>query len=242
VQITTGAHIRSIDELPPARAYVFDTSAQSLLQIAGDRLYSRYIRALQRQASGNAVSKVDFIVSEPIPWIVPELGQSGTVHLGGISSDIRRAEWEIVAGKHPEQPFVVLSQPSVFDPSRSPAGTHSVWAYAHVPAGSTLPQVQTISAAIEKAAPGFRDTIIDTRATTAAEIAERNPTMTGGDFASGAITTRQIIARPVLSTNPWKAGDNIFLCSAATAPGPGVHGMSGHNAAKAVLQITRNRQ
>jgi len=238
VRLTTDTHVDSIEDLPQARAYFFDTSARHFLQIVADRVTPGYRRGLARLRAGNAVSKVDFVTSAPIPWRSPEVGLAGSVHLCGTREDIWRAEDEVARGRHAERPMIVLSQPSTFDGTRVPEGMHSIWAYAHVPAGSTVPQTAVIEDAIERYAPGFRDTILAVRTTNAAQIGARNPTMPGGDFASGAVTLRQILARPNLRRAPWLAGDGLYLCSTATFPGPGVHGMAGYGAARHALRST----
>ncbi|WP_349884951.1 NAD(P)/FAD-dependent oxidoreductase [Microbacterium sp. WHRI 7836] len=236
VAIHRSVKVCSMQELPRARAYLFDTSARDLLTIAQNQVNSRYVKALRRVRPGDAVSKVDLILSGPIPWSDPRLSDAGTVHLGGTAADIREAEQLVAAGRHSASPAIVLSQPSRFDPTRAPGGLHSVWAYSHVPAGSPEPQTDVVVSSIEKHAPGVRDLLVTSRATTARDIADRNPTMVAGDFASGAITTRQILARPNMSPTPWRAARHIYLCSAATAPGPGVHGMSGFGAARTALR------
>lgn len=243
VKIHTDTPVHDVRHLPRARAYFFDTSARTMMSAAAGalRIGARYRAALNRMIPGNAVSKVDIVLSQPIPWSDSVIGQAGTVHLGGTRSEILRAEDAVARGRHATDPMVILSQPSIFDPSRTAEGLHSVWAYAHVPAGSVLPQTEQVLDAIERHAPGVRDLVVDSRSTTAAQISTRNPTMIGGDFASGAITLRQIVARPVVSAAPWRAGENVYLCSAATAPGPGVHGMGGYGAARAALRQVYRR-
>ncbi|WP_374107616.1 phytoene desaturase family protein [Microbacterium sp. F2E] len=230
-----GHEINAMDQLPAARAYFFDTSARDLVEICGSRVHSRYRRAVDRMVRGNAVSKVDIVVTEPIPWLTRDVSFAGTVHLCGDLQDIRRAEDDVARGRHSERPMIILSQPSLFDPSRAPGGLQMIWAYAHVPAGSNTPQTEAVVRSIERFAPGFRDTVVDTRATTASQIGQRNPTMVGGDFASGALSTRQLLKRPRLSPVPWLAGNGLYLCSTAAAPGPGVHGMGGYGAAQHAL-------
>ena len=235
-KIETGTPVRSLDELPPARAVLFDTSAATLARIGGDRLHPRYRRALTRLRNGNAASKVDFVLSEPVPWANSDVASAGTFHIGGDRREIALAEQQVAAGRHAERPYVLASQPSLFDSTRAPEGLHTLWSYAHVPAGSTLDMTESVIKQIERFAPGFRDTIIASTATTAADLECGNANLTGGDIAAGAITLRQLLARPVLSRKPWKAGAGLFLCSAAAVPGPGVHGMGGFHAAKLALQ------
>ncbi|MFC5338149.1 phytoene desaturase family protein [Leucobacter denitrificans] len=229
-------HITKLSDLPHAKAYLFDTSASDMVSIAGDRVTTRYANAAARVTPGDAVSKVDLVLEQPIPWKDEQVGRAGTVHVCGTQRDVRLAEYEVSKGRHAENPMIVLSQPSAFDASRAPSGKHVVWAYAHVPAGSNLPQTETILRSLERFAPGTQDLVAATRSTTAREIGTRNPAMPGGDFASGALTLRQVVGRPVLSANPWQAGNGIYLCSGAAAPGPGVHGMAGHRAAVSAIK------
>ncbi|MCK8469049.1 NAD(P)/FAD-dependent oxidoreductase [Microbacterium sp. KSW4-16] len=235
-KIHTDTRVSDIRQLPHARAYFFDTSATDMISIATDRIDPRYSRALGRMRYGNAVSKVDLILSGPIPWADARLAQAGTIHMGGDDRDIRRAEAEVAQGRHAENPMIVLSQPSTFDATRVPPGLHAIWSYAHVPAGSDLSQQDAVLRSLERVAPGVRDLVVSARSTSAREIGIANPAMPGGDFASGAITTRQILARPSFVRSPWSAGNGIYLCSGASAPGPGVHGMGGYSAAQAALR------
>ncbi|HIY65859.1 MAG TPA: NAD(P)/FAD-dependent oxidoreductase [Candidatus Agrococcus pullicola] len=235
-KIETGAPVRSLDELPPARAVLFDTSAATLARIGGDRLHPRYRRALTRLRNGNAASKVDFVLSEPVPWANADVASAGTFHIGGDRREVALAEHQVAAGQHAERPYVLASQPSLFDSTRAPEGLHTLWSYAHVPAGSTRDMTESVIEQIERFAPGFRDTIVASTATTAVDLERGNANLTGGDIAAGAITLRQLLARPVLSRKPWKAGAGLFLCSAAAVPGPGVHGMGGFHAAKLALR------
>lgn len=235
-RIETDRTIESFDELPFARAILFDTSAATLARIGGARLHPRYRRALTRLRNGNAASKVDFVLSEPVPWAADRVSSAGTLHIGGSSEELALAEKQVAQGRHAEHPYVLASQPSLFDDTRAPAGRHTLWSYAHVPAGSTLDMTESIIRQIERFAPGFRDTIVSSRATTALDLERGNANLTGGDIAAGAITLRQLLARPVLSRKPWKAGTGLFLCSAAAVPGPGVHGMGGFHAAKLALR------
>lgn len=233
--IETGRKISSLDELPAARAVLFDTAPRALLEIAGPQLHPRYRRALERWRHGNAASKVDFALSAPAPWTNPELRRAPTIHLGGTSAVVSAAERDVAAGRHPTSPYVLVSQPSVIDDSRAPAGQHTLWSYTHVPAGSNRDMTEAITAQIERFAPGFRDVIMASTATPATTIERGSPSFVGGDIANGAITLRQLIARPKLGS-PWRAGVGLYLCSAASVPGPGVHGMGGLHAAQLVLR------
>lgn len=236
VRITTGTRINSLNDLEPAHAHVLDVSPREALRIANSELSPRYRRNLLRAKPGLGVSKVDFVLSEPIPWLDERVGGAGTVHMGRNWDAMDRAMRELKRGRHPDDPFVLLSQPTTFDPSRAPKGRHVVWAYTHAPNNSPQPATDAIVAKIEAHAPGFRDTILSAKARTPQETGRQNPTMPGGDFASSALNLRQLFIRPVLSSDPWRAGESVFMCSGATTPGPGVHGMSGYNAAMSVIR------
>lgn len=229
--------VRSLRELPPARAVLLDVTPKALAAIAGNRLPDRYRRRLLRYRYGNAAAKVDFALAGPVPWRHPELALAGTLHLGGTRAELAEAENAVAAGRHPRRPYVLVSQPSQFDPTRAPAGQQAVWAYTHVPRGSTVDPTTAVSAQIERFAPGFQDLILGSRSLTAAQLAEYNPNYVAGDIASGAGSVAGLIARPVLSTEPWRIPSRgLYLCSAATPPGPGVHGLAGWNAAKSALR------
>lgn len=236
VQIVRNHPVRNLEELPPARAYVLDLSPPQALRIAGRYLSPRYRRNLLRARAGLGVSKVDFVLSEPVPWLAQHVGQAGTVHMGRSWQEIDRAMRELRRGRMPADPFVLLSQPSVFDPARAPANRHVLWAYTHAPNNSPVPATEAITAKIEAHAPGFRDTVLTVKPRSARETGQENPAMPGGDFAASALNLRQLFVRPVLSRDPWRAGKNVFLCSGATAPGPGVHAMNGRNAALSALR------
>jgi phytoene dehydrogenase-like protein len=179
---------------------------------------------------------VDFILSGPVPG-PPEVARAGTVHLGGTRAEVAAAEADVKAGRHPERPYVLVSQPSLFDPTRAPAGRHTLWTYCHVPRGSTTDMTEAITAQIERFAPGFRDLILDSHSSTAAQLGEYNENYVGGDFGSGAVDLRQMIARPVLAAQPWATPlKGVYLCSQSAPPGPGVHGMAGFHAAKLALR------
>ncbi|MCC9174022.1 phytoene desaturase family protein [Arthrobacter sp. zg-Y179] len=235
--ISTGHRITSLDEVAGARAVILDVSPSVLLELGGDRLPPRYARALERFRYGNAACKVDFILSGPVPWANPEMARTGTAHLGGTRAELAAAEDDVAAGRHPARPYVLLSQPSGFDPTRAPAGRSVLWSYCHVPAGSTVDMTEAVTAQIERFAPGFRDVIVDSRVTTAADLAQYNANYVGGDFGGGAVTLAQMLIRPVLSPKPWRTAlPGVYLSSASTPPGPGVHGMGGLHAAKLALR------
>ncbi|MET1051111.1 MAG: NAD(P)/FAD-dependent oxidoreductase [Mycetocola sp.] len=235
-EIITGHEVAGLRELPPSRAVLLDTSPRGLQKIAGNRLPAGYSARLSRFAYGNAVSKVDFALSGPVPWTNPELAQTGTLHLGGTRAELARAERDVSRGKHPDNPYVLVSQPSSFDPTRAPEGKHVLWAYTHVPAGSTVDRTEAVIAQIERFAPGFRDLILASASKTAVDYERYNPNYVGGDISAGDVNLPQLVARPVLSPQPWRTPlDGVYLCSSATPPGPGVHGLPGYNAALLAL-------
>ncbi|SEB75344.1 Phytoene dehydrogenase-related protein [Paramicrobacterium humi] len=236
-EIVTDHEISSLAELPRARAVILDTSAAGLQQIAGDRLPPAYARWLDRFHFGQAVAKVDFALSGPVPWAASDLAKTATLHLAGTRADIARSERQVARGRHPDDPYVLVSQPSQFDATRAPTGKHVLWAYTHVPRGSTLDRTEAITRQIERFAPGFRDLIIASSARTAVDLDNYNPNYVGGDIAAGDVNLRQLIARPVPSPDPWRTPvPGLYLCSASTPPGPGVHGLGGWRAALSALR------
>jgi phytoene dehydrogenase-like protein len=229
--------VREPADLPPARAVLLDTTPQQLLRLAGPGLPAAYVRTLAGYRYGPGAAKVDFILSGPVPWANPELAQAATVHLGGTREQVRVAEREVARGRHAAWPFTLVAQPSSFDALRAPAGRHVLWTYSHVPAGSDRDLTAVITAQLEQAAPGFAEVVVASRAMSAADFARYNPNYVGGDFGTGAVTLRQVLARPVPVPAPWRTPrPGFYLCSAATAPGPGVHGMGGYHAAKLALR------
>ena len=236
-RIETDTAVGSIDELPAARAYIFDTSARALVRIAGERMPTAYGRRLARFRYGNAVAKVDFALSAPVPWQNEHLRGAGTVHVAGTRAELARSEADVAAGRHPDSPYVLVSQPTVLDPTRAPAGKHVLWTYTHVPRGSTVDRTEAITAQLERFAPGFRDTIISSSSETAVEVERQNPNYIGGDIAAGETSVWQLIARPTFSTDPWRTpADGVYLCSSSAVPGPGVHGLGGYYAARSALR------
>ncbi len=235
--IETGQWVRSLAELPPARATLLDVSPRALISMAGDRLPSRYGAALRRYRYGAGVCKVDFALSGPVPWTNEDCRRAGTLHVGGTFEQMAAAEAEVAAGKHPERPYVLVVQPGVADPSRAPAGRHTLWTYCHVPAGSDIDMTAAIEAQVERFAPGFRDLILARSVRTAADEEAHNPNYVGGDIAVGMQTIRQTIARPVARWNPYRTPiRGVYLCSSATPPLPGVHGRCGELAALSALR------
>ncbi|SFY39163.1 NAD(P)/FAD-dependent oxidoreductase [Streptomyces atratus] len=233
----TGHHVRDLAELGDIPLVMLDISPKEFLSIAGQRLPARYARALCRYRYGPGAAKADFLVSEPIPWSNPLVRQAGTVHLGGTHADIVRQETATAAGERVADPFVLVVDPAVTDPSRTSGGKRPVWAYAHVPNGDTRDPVDLIRRRIEEYAPGFSDTVIASRGLSAMQYETYNPNYVGGDIASGAMTLRQSLARPTVRRDPYKTPlPGVFLCSSATPPGPSVHGMCGYFAAQSALR------
>ncbi len=236
-EIRTGWWVRSLDELPPAGIYLFDITPRHLLTIAGDALPSGYQRTLRRYRYGPGVFKLDYALDGPIPWRNPAVGRGGTVHVGGTLEEISASEQDAWQGRHSQRPFTLVVQPSLFDPSRAPAGKHTVWAYCHVPNGSTVDMTAAVEAQIERFAPGFRDLILSRSAMNAAQMEQYNPNYVGGDINSGVQDLFQHFTRPAVRISPYTTPNpRIFLCSSATPPGGGVHGMCGYWAAQAVLR------
>lgn len=237
-RIVTGHEVRSLGDLTPAKAVLFDTSVPGMLRIAGSQIPTPKRGALRRFRFGNAAAKVDFALSDPVPWTNEALRRAGTVHIGGTRAEIAAAEGSVAHGRHAERPYVLGSEPTVVDPTRAPKGKHVFWAYAHVPAGSDIDQTEAITRQVERFAPGFRDTILQSSSRTAAHMSDHNPNYVGGDIAAGAASFWQLVKRPVLSSDPWRMGGGMYLCSESSAPGPGVHGMAGWRAAKSALRHT----
>lgn len=237
-EIVTQRRIESLDDLPPARSILCDVTPRQLLKIAGNRLPVRYRRSLGAYRYGMGVFKIDWALSGPIPWKDGACSLAGTVHLGGTLEEIsasERAAWE---GKSCERPFVLLAQPSLFDPTRAPAGNHTAWAYCHVPNSSSEDMTEKIENQIERFAPGFRRRVLFRRIHTPADLERHNANLVGGDINGGAATARQLFLRPTLRLYSTPV-DGLYLCSASTPPGGGVHGMCGYFAARRALRYLR---
>jgi phytoene dehydrogenase-like protein len=235
--IETGRWVRSLSELPSASTVLLDVSPQALALLAGDRLPVRYRAALRRFRYGPGVCKVDFALSGPVPWTNQDCRRAGTLHLGGPFEQVAAAEAEVAAGKHPLNPYVLVVQPGVADPSRAPAGRQTLWTYCHVPSGSDVDMTGRIEAQIERFAPGFRDLVLARAVRTAADEEARNPNYVGGDIGVGLQTLRQTVLRPVARWNPYRTPiRGLYLCSSATPPVPGVHGRCGELAALTALR------
>ncbi|MFF3249590.1 phytoene desaturase family protein [Actinacidiphila glaucinigra] len=227
--IHTGVLVRKLDELPPARAYVFDTSPTALARIAGlGDAYRNY-------RYGPAVWKIDYALDGPVPWTATEPRRAGTVHIGPTFAEIGDALNRAVRGRPPQTPFLITAQPTVVDPGRAPEGKHVFWVYGHVPNGWRGDATEAVERQIERFAPGFRDLVLARAVSGPAELAARNENYVGGDIGSGAFAGLQTAFRPKVRWNPYATSrPGVFLCSSASPPGPGVHGMSGHHAARAV--------
>ncbi|OGO27947.1 MAG: FAD-dependent oxidoreductase [Chloroflexi bacterium RBG_16_54_18] len=237
-EVTTSTFIESINQLPDARAYLFDVSPRSLLKLFGDKFPAGYRRQLERYRYGPGVFKVDFALSEPVPWIAPECHTAGTVHLGGTLEEITTSERLVGKGQHPEHPFILVAQHSKFDPGRAPENQHTLWTYCHVPNGSTHDMTERIISQIERFAPGFRHIILDLHTRNAMQTEAYNPNYVGGDINVGVQDLWQLYARPAIRLEPYTTPLNhVFLCSSATPPGGGVHGMCGYYAARSALRF-----
>lgn len=235
--VHTGVDISDLRQLPAARAVLLDITPRALVRLAAERMPAGYRRALERFRYGGGVAKIDFALSDPVPWADPDVALAGTVHVGGTRSEIAAAENAVVRGELPDAPYVLVSQPSLFDSTRAPEGRHVLWAYTHVPAGSTADREAAVVAQIERFAPGFRDTILATSSRTAVDVASWNPNFPGGDISAGAPSLSQLVGRPVYSPEPWRTPiPGIYLCSSSTSPGPGVHGLAGWQAALSALR------
>lgn len=236
--LVTDCPITSADQLPKANAYLFDTTPAAIGRIYGRQLPTRYRRLARHFRFGNAASKVEFVLSGPVPWADPRVSAAGTVHVGGAREEMALAEHTIAEGHHAKRPMTLLCQPATIDQTRvGPGGELPLWTYAHVPSGSTVDVTDAITAQIERFAPGFRDVIVTSKCTTAAEMSRYNENYVGGDIAAGAVSMYRMVARPALSMNPYRVPiPGVYLCSASTPPGPGVHGMCGYFAAKRVLR------
>jgi len=235
-QVETGRWVGSLAELPPSRVVLLDVTPRQLAALAGSSIAGRAARTLRGFRYGPGVCKVDWALSGPVPWQAAACREAGTVHLGGTLAEIARSEADAVAGKHAERPYCLVAQPGVVDASRAPAGQHTLWGYCHVPSGSTVDMSDRIEAQIERFAPGFGELILARSVKTAADMERYNPNYIGGDINSGAATLRQTLFRPTVRWNPYRTPlPRVYLCSASTPPGGGVHGMCGDGAARTAL-------
>ena len=236
-EIVTGARVGSLSELPPARAVLCDVTPRQILELAGDRLPVGYRDALRRYRYGPGVFKLDLALDGPIPWTADECRRAGTVHVGGSLPEIAASERGVWRGVTSERPFVLLAQQSLFDSTRAPSGKHTVWAYCHTPNGSQEDLTERIEAQIERFAPGFRERILARHTMTAVEMERYNANYVGGDINGGVQDLRQQFTRPVVRPNPYRTPiPGLYICSSATPPGGGVHGMCGYFAARTALR------
>ena len=236
-EILTGFQVKSLSQLPPAKAVLLDITPQQLLEIAGYDLSKVYKWQLERYRYGMGVFKIDWALDGPIPFTAPECRQAGTVHLGNTLEEIAQTEAQSSRGQHPEKPFVLLAQQSLFDASRAPAGQHTAWAYCHVPNGSTLDRTEVIEKQVERFAPGFRDRILARHVFNTEKLQAYNPNYIGGDINGGIIDLSQLYTRPAVQLSPYRTSiKGIYICSSSTPPGGGVHGMCGYHAAQRALK------
>lgn len=240
-QVQTGFQVRHLNELPKAKAVLLDVTPKQLLEIAGEKLSALYKWQLNNYRYGMGVFKIDWALSDPIPFTANEARQAGTVHIGNTFYDIAAAEKATAAGVHVEKPFVLLAQPGVFDSTRAPHGKHTAWAYCHVPNGSVKDMTQAIEQQVERFAPGFKDTILAKHTMNTQEIQAYNPNYIGGDINGGIIDIGQLYTRPALRISPYRtSAAGLYICSSSTPPGGGVHGMCGYHAARQALKDVFN--
>lgn len=232
--------VASADDLPPAKAYLFDLTPRQLLSISGLGLAPSYRQKLSRFRYGPGVFKMDWALAEPIPWKADVCRRAGTVHLGGSYEEIAAALQDVCAGRIPKKPFIVLAQPTLFDDSRAPEGKHTAWAYCHVPHACDKDFSEDIENVIERYAPGFRDCISGRHAFSAVGMEEHNANYVGGDIGGGAADWRQLFARPIASLNPYRTSrSDVYLCSSSTPPGGGIHGLCGFRAARGLCRVRK---
>lgn len=236
-EIQTGRRIENIEELPKARVVLLDLTPQQVLRILSGKLPSSYRQALERFRYGPGVFKIDYALDGPIPWLANACLRAGTLHVGGSLEEVAKSEREVARGEIPERPFVLLSQPSLFDATRAPRGKHIAWAYCHVPSGASFDMTSRIDAQIERFAPGFGDRILARHTENCADFEKKNANLIGGSINGGASDLWHLLARPILSPKPYRTPlTAVYLCSSSTPPGGGVHGMCGFHAAEAAIR------
>jgi len=236
-QVHTGHWVTGLEEVGPARAVLLDVSPRQFLRLAGRRVSRLAARPWARFRPGPGACKVDWALDGPVPWTAEACRRTVTVHVGGSFDEVARSEAAVRAGVHPERPFVLVAQTGVVDPTRAPEGKQTLWAYCHVPNGSEVDMADSMEAQIERFAPGFKDRVLARSVRTASEAEAHNPNMLGGDVNGGEATLRQTAFRPVPRWNPYRTPvQGVYLCSASTPPGGGVHGMCGVAAAEAALR------
>jgi phytoene dehydrogenase-like protein len=236
-EIATGTRVASLDDLPATSTVLLDVTPRQLAGMGRTRLSASYRLRLDRFRYGPGVFKVDWALDAPIPWANPECLQAATVHVGGTLEEVEASESAVWNGEHPERPFIILAQQSLFDGTRAPAGKHTAWAYCRVPNGSVVDMTDRIEAQIERFAPRFRNVVLARNVMAPADLERHNENYIGGDISGGVHDLRQLFARPTLRPVPYSTPiDGVYLCSSSTPPGAGVHGMCGHFAARAALR------
>jgi phytoene dehydrogenase-like protein len=236
-RIETGRLVRTMADLPPSRAVLFDVTPKQLLDICGDDLPSGYRRRLGRFRYGPGVFKIDYALSEPVPWTNADCRRAGSLHVGGTIEEVAAAEAEVAAGRHPDRPFVLVGQQSLADSTRAPAGQHTLWVYCHVPNGSDVDMTDAVERQLERFAPGFRDVVLARHTAGNAWYEAHNPNIIGGDIAGGSHGGLQLVMRPRPGVPPYRTPNpRLYLCSSSTPPGAGGHGMCGMQAANAALR------
>ena len=239
--IETSQYVKKMEQLPSSHTVLFDVTPKQLMEIAGHTFSSFYQWQLKRYRYGMGVFKIDWSLAGAIPFTAPECRLAGTVHLGNTSEEIVTAEYQTARGRHPEQPFVLLAQPSLFDASRAPKEKHTAWAYCHVPNGSETDMTERIEKQVERFAPGFRELILGRHVMNARQVEAYNPNYVGGDINGGILDIRQLFTRPALRFSPYRTSEKgLYLCSSSTPPGGGVHGMCGYHAARVALKDVFN--
>jgi phytoene dehydrogenase-like protein len=236
-RIETGRKVRSLADLPPARVQVYDTSPAQVVDIASSMLPDGYVRSLRRFRYGPGIFKIDWALDGPIPWGDSACLDAATVHLGGTLEEIAAGEAAVWRGQHPDKPFVIVVQSSLFDPTRAPAGKHTAWAYCHVPSGSTVDLTDVLERQVERFAPGFRDLVLARHVMRTADLERYNANNVGGAITGGVTDLGQLFTRPAVRADPYSTQNpRVYICSASTPPGGGVHGMCGYHAARSVLR------
>jgi phytoene dehydrogenase-like protein len=235
-ELRTGVHVRRADDLPPSKVLLLDVTPGQALAMVPELLAPRVARSFHRYRYGTASFKVDLALGEAIPWSAAACRSAATVHLGGTVEEIAAAEAEVARGRHPERPFLIASQATVCDPTRAPAGRHTLWMYCHVPRGSDVDMTEAMLRQLERFAPGVRDLVLHQTVTTPLQLERDNPNLVGGDIAGGDTGGLRAILRPRLALDPWRIGPATYLCSQSTPPGVGAHGMCGWWAAQRVLR------
>ena len=236
-EIETGARVRTLAPFASSRAVLMDVTPRQFVDIAGDDVPASYRARLERYRYGPGAFKVDWALSGPVPWTASACRRAGTIHLGGTFEEIMRSAAEVAAGRHPEEPYVIVAQQGLFDSTRAPAGKQTLWAYCHVPNGSTVDMTERIERQIERFAPGFRDLILARAVRGPAELESHNANDIGGDINGGLQDIRQLFTRPTVRLDPYSTPNRrLYLCSSSTPPGGGVHGMCGFHAAKSALR------